>query len=241
MEARQAIQSLCRAGARPSFLLAACHHHQPATAIASVVQQHRHLSATSSRGKPQDTKPPMSAMDRLRMSLKARKLGNVQAPINDSFARLTRPPPPPPPALERFKEAVVPPGFDAKAYVPPENDPLAMVDAVMRAKDAGMMEFKTSDFLKKYNMEKGDINVRLKPSTGRSVPVMGPIDASRALRLLNRICLQNSVRRDSAKQKFHERPGLKRKRLRRERKRTRFIEGFRAVCTRVAELRRQGW
>jgi hypothetical protein len=52
---------------------------------------------------------------------------------------------------------------------------------------------------------------------------------------------RNSVRRDFNKQKFHERPGLKRKRLKSERWRARFKTEFAATCKRVTELTRKGW
>jgi len=49
------------------------------------------------------------------------------------------------------------------------------------------------------------------------------------------------VKADFAYQRYHERGGLKRKRLRRERWRKRFSEGFKATIARVRELTRQGW
>jgi hypothetical protein len=52
---------------------------------------------------------------------------------------------------------------------------------------------------------------------------------------------KNRIKMEVAMQRFHERPGLKRKRLRRERWRKRFKEGFVATIKRVKELRKQGW
>ena len=49
------------------------------------------------------------------------------------------------------------------------------------------------------------------------------------------------MRADSTRQRFHERGGLKRKRLRRERWRRRFMEGFKGTVGRVKGLRNQGW
>lgn len=83
--------------------------------------------------------------------------------------------------------------------------------------------------------------MRLTPSTGRQVDVMGMVDVGRAFRLLDISCAKNKVRADFTKQRFHERGGLKRKRLRRERWRTAFMAGFRATVSRVKQLQKQGW
>ena len=83
--------------------------------------------------------------------------------------------------------------------------------------------------------------MRLKPSTGRSVTIGTGIDVARGLRLLEQSCARNKIRADATKQRFHERGGLKRKRLRRERWRRRFLEGFKATVGRVRELKNQGW
>lgn len=83
--------------------------------------------------------------------------------------------------------------------------------------------------------------LRLNPTTGRTVPVAGNTDVARAFRLLDISCNKNRVRSDVQKQRFHERGGLKRKRLGRERWRRKFGEGFKAVVMRVKHLRRQGW
>jgi ribosomal protein S21 len=84
-------------------------------------------------------------------------------------------------------------------------------------------------------------NFRLKPTLGREVSVTGQIDIGKALRLMEMSCSRNRVRTDARVQRFHERPGLKRKRLAKERWRRRFMEGFRATVLRVKQLRNQGW
>lgn len=81
----------------------------------------------------------------------------------------------------------------------------------------------------------------LRPSTGRTIEKYGNVDVARAFTLLDMACKKNGVRRDVKLQKFHERPGLKRKRLRSERWRYMFRGGFRATVQRVSELRKQGW
>lgn len=87
-----------------------------------------------------------------------------------------------------------------------------------------------------------DIKYRLRPSIGRSVNIdKSKVDLARGLGLLNLRVRVNKVAQDVTRQRFHERPGLKRKRLRRERWRARFKDGFKATCKRVQELARQGW
>ncbi|KAK0123454.1 hypothetical protein ONS96_010438 [Cadophora gregata f. sp. sojae] len=82
----------------------------------------------------------------------------------------------------------------------------------------------------------------LNASTGRSVTIgHSGIDVAKGFRLMENSCARNKVKRESMKQRFHERGGLKRKRLRRERWRTRFMEGFKATISRVKQLKHQGW
>lgn len=85
------------------------------------------------------------------------------------------------------------------------------------------------------------VPLKLGPSTGRSVHVGAGIDVGRGFRLLEQSCARNGVRRDANMQRFHERGGLKRKRLRRERWRRKFLEGFKATVGRVKQLKNQGW
>ncbi|KUI68300.1 hypothetical protein VM1G_04606 [Cytospora mali] len=88
-----------------------------------------------------------------------------------------------------------------------------------------------------------DIKLRLRPSIGRTVHCGkgSRVDLARGLQMLNVQVRRNKVSQDLMRQRFHERPGLKRKRLRRERWRARFKDGFKATCGRVRELARQGW
>lgn len=87
-----------------------------------------------------------------------------------------------------------------------------------------------------------EIKYRLRPSIGRTVHIdKTKIDLARGLGLLNLRVRVNKVSQDLTRQRFHERPGLKRKRLRRERWRARFKDGFKATCKRVQDLARQGW
>ncbi|CZT49155.1 uncharacterized protein RSE6_09954 [Rhynchosporium secalis] len=83
--------------------------------------------------------------------------------------------------------------------------------------------------------------ILLNPSTGRSVSVTSQIDVAKSFRLMEMRCARNRIKRDSMTQRYHERGGMKRKRLRRERWRKRFLEGFKATIVRVKQLKRQGW
>lgn len=84
---------------------------------------------------------------------------------------------------------------------------------------------------------------RLNPTYGRTVE----LDASRGrdivrgIGMLGSLMARNKVKSDFNKQRFHERGGLKRKRLASERWRARFKKGFRDVTDRVTELTRKGW
>jgi small subunit ribosomal protein MRP21 len=114
------------------------------------------------------------------------------------------------------------------------------------------------DFSKGYNFAKGELSntrlsnyaewspikypeIRCVPRTGRTIHVSKGADVARSIKLLNMQCAANRVRQDVQTQRFHERPGLKRKRLKSERWQRRFKKGFKATCKRVDELRRQGW
>lgn len=84
---------------------------------------------------------------------------------------------------------------------------------------------------------------RLNASTGRSIVLDNARgrDIVRGLGMLASLCSRNKVRADQIRQRFHERPGLKRKRLKSERWRARFKVGFNQVVGRVSELTRKGW
>ena len=85
--------------------------------------------------------------------------------------------------------------------------------------------------------------VRSRPAVGRTIEVAPDrgMDVGRALKSLDIACAVNKVRQDQSRQRFHERPGMKRKRLESERWRKMFKESFRATVMRVKEMRRKGW
>ncbi|KAI1475550.1 hypothetical protein F4774DRAFT_396500 [Daldinia eschscholtzii] len=83
--------------------------------------------------------------------------------------------------------------------------------------------------------------LRLVPRTGRTVQVTRNADVARSFKLLSIQVSANRVRHDVNRQRYHERPGLKRKRLKSERWQKRFQKGFKACIKRVRELTKQGW
>ena len=85
--------------------------------------------------------------------------------------------------------------------------------------------------------------VRSRPAVGRTIDVLPDkgVDVGRAMKNLDIACAVNKVRQDLLRQRFHERPGIKRKRLKSERYRKMFLQSFRAVVMRVKEMRRKGW
>ena len=81
----------------------------------------------------------------------------------------------------------------------------------------------------------------LNPSTGRTVAINNAVGLPVALKRLGHILKNNKVRRQVQLSKHHERGGLKRKRLKSERWRKRFREGFKATIKGVMEMKKQGW
>ncbi|KAF3941372.1 hypothetical protein ABW19_dt0205047 [Dactylella cylindrospora] len=80
---------------------------------------------------------------------------------------------------------------------------------------------------------------RLGPTAGRSIAVRNG-DVGNAFTMLRRVCTENSIAREAAQQRFYERPGLKKKRQKRERFRRRFKESFKRMVNTVLEMKRQG-
>ncbi|THY79732.1 hypothetical protein D6C86_01720 [Aureobasidium pullulans] len=86
-----------------------------------------------------------------------------------------------------------------------------------------------------------DLDFTPSPTLGKTVLVKNGGDVGRAFRQVEALCGRNKVRSDFNKQRFHERPGLKRKRLHSERWRRRFKESFRGTVKMVNKMRKQGW
>ncbi|KAL3428501.1 hypothetical protein PVAG01_02010 [Phlyctema vagabunda] len=109
------------------------------------------------------------------------------------------------------------------------------------ARDPGVMG--AMNEIAAFKMPKASTKVPLKlnPRLGRTVTVGGNVDLGRAMRLLEQSCARNKIRADFTRQRFYERPGMKKKRLRRVGWRKRFRQAFSATVIRVKQLRRQGW
>ncbi|KAK8011545.1 hypothetical protein PG990_010510 [Apiospora arundinis] len=106
--------------------------------------------------------------------------------------------------------------------------------------------FKAGDFSKRRGDDMAALAakkpvIRCVARTGRTAFVSKGADVGRAFKILEMQCTSNRVRADFQKQRYHERNGLKRKRLVSERWQRKFKNGFKATCKRVSELRRQGW
>ncbi|KAF2847055.1 hypothetical protein T440DRAFT_471377 [Plenodomus tracheiphilus IPT5] len=84
---------------------------------------------------------------------------------------------------------------------------------------------------------------RLDPTYGRTVDLdtSRGRDLVRGIGMLASLVARNKIRHEFSKQRFHERNGLKRKRLNSERWRARFKVGFTQITSRVTELTRKGW
>ena len=82
--------------------------------------------------------------------------------------------------------------------------------------------------------------IRSRPSLGRTVDVSAA-GVARAFQVLAYELRDNKIREDQKMQRFHERPGLKRKRLKSERWRRRFKFAFKATLQKVHEMRKKGW
>ncbi|KAF2705697.1 hypothetical protein K504DRAFT_506089 [Pleomassaria siparia CBS 279.74] len=91
--------------------------------------------------------------------------------------------------------------------------------------------------------EEDKIYPRLNPAYGRTVnlDISKGRDIVRGISMLGSLVSRNKVRSDFMRQRYHERPGMKRKRLHSERWRARFKLGFHNVTKRVTELTRKGW
>jgi hypothetical protein len=69
----------------------------------------------------------------------------------------------------------------------------------------------------------------------------GAHNPQHAFQMLDRLLREQKVKSLHYKQRFYERKGMMRKRLRMERWRVRFKKGFKAAASRVLELKKQGW
>lgn len=120
------------------------------------------------------------------------------------------------------------------------NLPSQIASDMERSTGGSLSTWNENEFLPKH-YDVSEPELRLRPSTGRTVHVKGNVDLARGFRLLQRAVSQNKIKTDVRLARHHERPALKRKRQKRERWQARFKNGFRAAISRVMELKAQGW
>ncbi|KAJ4367240.1 hypothetical protein N0V85_009152 [Neurospora sp. IMI 360204] len=223
MELRSALQSVCRT------TVAA------ASASARSSLAGRHAFSTSARAQLQPPPNPYvsgkARIETLRVALSNRKPAAGGPGTTSSSSAL---PPRPPTA---------------------NDNPWTIIDAINKdssasssggalhssSKPSPMQTWNETDFETRHMAPQQELNIRLRPSTGRTFYVSGHQDFAGAMKQLHRAVQQNRVKKDVRLQRFHERPALKRKRNLRERWRTRFKEGFKAAVNRTFELKNQGW
>ncbi|KAF2094300.1 hypothetical protein NA57DRAFT_80709 [Rhizodiscina lignyota] len=120
-----------------------------------------------------------------------------------------------------------------------EEDPDAAINSLLDAPFLSSSPDPNAFTRKEYPTSSLNLNA----STGRSVSIDANrgVDAARAIGIMEARLAVNRVRRDVQMQRFHERPGLKRKRLASQRYRRRFKAGFSETCKQVREMAKKGW
>ncbi|KAK0636545.1 hypothetical protein B0T17DRAFT_84040 [Bombardia bombarda] len=244
MEIRHALQSVCRSaaavataatttttatcGARPSLLQSAAASAAAARTYPSSISS-LHTFSTSS----------MSSSSMANIQKNMEKLRTTMLSTSTSNGKQGRPtlPPRPPPASLLQQQQPKQASKDPKPS--PLLNPLSLDGQIV--KDSNMTPWSVTEFAGKHLAMNKDVELRLRPSVGRTVVRSGHVDVPRAFFQMERLCKRNRVRKDVQMQRFHERGGLKRKRLKRERWARRFKVGFMATVDRTMELRRQGW
>ncbi|KAH6685879.1 hypothetical protein F5X68DRAFT_262404 [Plectosphaerella plurivora] len=173
-------------------------------------------------------------------------------------------------APEPVPEAAPPPPAEVKAAAPvaeaapvPTPSPLSDVSPFSKAIPTAASRSASSDYLydatsaKTIDLSqiikddsdafhaqhygKPQAELRLHPVLGRTIHVNNRVDVATAVNYTNVLTVRNKIKFHYHHQRFHERPGLKRKRLRSERWRTKFKKGFAATVHRVQDLKAQGW
>lgn len=83
--------------------------------------------------------------------------------------------------------------------------------------------------------------IKSNPSLSRTVEISSKADLGAGFERLRFFVRDNQIRHDQQMQRFYERPGMRRKRLRRERWRARFKENFHNAVEKIKAMRRMGW
>ena len=127
--------------------------------------------------------------------------------------------------------------------IPITNRPGSLVDKMMKPRTVANVSEDVSAVIEKMVRPRAVRTIVSRPSLGRTIELNAAkgVDLGRALTRLGQLTRQNRIQQDRKSQRFYERPGLKRKRLRSERYRARFKAGFLATVEKVKAMRRMGW
>jgi hypothetical protein len=125
--------------------------------------------------------------------------------------------------------SAVAPSSAASSMFPPKTDSRPKLDFAAR----WASEVKSMD--KDLSLSPRDAyTTKIRSSLGSNAMTM-------ALRKMKRLVHESEVRRKLFQERYHERPGLKRKRLKMVRWRKRFAGDFKKICQRANKLAGQGW
>lgn len=255
MEFRQVAHSLCRTAAaatRPSLASA---RQAPSTILLQqcrfTTNSKKELEAAVATPAQQQQQPPPFAQSPLY------RMAQVQASTREG-ASGTAPPRPPfvpkPNVLDQSKTNKTRSWAAAQSHpsrgttltgraptgTSPSQDLFSQITSDMEQATSGLANWNADEFLSR-NYGPAEPEMRLRPSTGRTVQLKNNVDLARGFALLGKLVSRNRMRADFMRQRFHERPALKRKREKRERWQRRFKQGFRGCLERVYELKAQGW
>lgn len=168
-------------------------------------------------------------------------------------------PPRPPPAAATLAEAAAqtskssasPYAYDA-ARVAPRSTTSPSLTAKSSSGTSNILSF-LNERQSIHNLDANSMDplsrpkVRTEAVTGRTIFVKSSFGTNtaptgpQAINSLNSLVRKQGIKQKFNYQKFHERRGMKKKRLRMERWRKQFKTGFRETVKRVMELKRQGW
>lgn len=266
MEVRQVVQSLCRSSAaatRPSLASI-----RPAPSTALLLQCQYHRFSTNAKQQQQEAAAAPAATPQQQSHRPTANTPNPSSLLfNRSLETQAGPKQPPRPQMlsqykfrsnpKSKKHAFVPPaghlarsGTPLTGRGPTAGGGSSLLDVVRLPLGLQMEQDmnKATGTLTNWNDEftaglagPPEPEMRLRPSTGRTVNLKGNIDVARGFSILNKLVKRNRLKVDEREQRFHERPALKRKRQKRELWQVRFKAGFRGAIERVMELKAQGW
>lgn len=127
--------------------------------------------------------------------------------------------------------------------IPIANRQGSLAESMMKPRTVADVSEDVSAVIEKMVRPRAVRTIVSRPSLGRTIELnaVKGVDLGRALTRLGQLTRQNRIQQDRKSQRFYERPGLKRKRLRSERYRARFKAGFLATVEKVKAMRRKGW